>query len=91
MHSLVACCVHDLVVHAIVRAVCALAPESLVRRVLKWRQHLLIVCADVRVVRQLIFDKGLLGRASSTCVGHVRVLRCSGVVAQILRLHFALD
>lgn len=78
-------------VHAIVRAVCTLAPESLVRRVLEWRQHLLIICTDVRVVRQLIFDKGLLGRASCTCVGHVRVLRGSGVVAQILRLHFALD
>ena len=68
MLSLVACCVHELVVHAIVRAICALAPESLVRSVLKWRQHLLIVCADVRVVRQLIFDKRLLVSASSTCV-----------------------
>ena len=91
MLSLVACCVHDLVVHAIVRAVCALAPESLVRRILEWRQHLLIVCTDVRVVRQLIFDKWLLVGPTSTCVWYVWVLRVSWVVTQILGLHFALD
>lgn len=66
--SLVACAVHDLVIHAIVCAIRTLTAKSLVRRVLEWWQHLLIVGADVRVVRQLIFDKGLLVGASATCV-----------------------
>ena len=43
--------IHDLVVHAIVCAIIALASEALMSRViLEWWQHLLVVGADVWVI-----------------------------------------
>jgi len=88
--SLVAGGVHYLVIHTIIRAVCTLASEALVRCALERWQHLLVVAAQVRVVRQLVLDKRLL-LSSSTCVGHVRVVRVAGVVPEVFGLHFALD
>lgn len=88
--SLVAGGVRNLVIHAIIRAVCALASEALVRCALEWWEHLLVVAAQVGVVRQLVLDKLLL-RGASAYVRHVRVVRVARVIPQVFGLHFALD
>ena len=85
--SLVASCIHDLVIHAVVSAVRTLTPESLVRAPLERRQHLLVVRPKVSVVLKMILEHWLL-HGRRTLVGHLGVLGVPGVVPQVLGFHF---
>ena len=61
-------------IHAIVCTVGALAAEALMNTVLERWQHLLIIRSDIGVIRQLVFNKRLLG-GTSTRIRYMRVLR----------------
>ena len=80
----------NLMVDTIVLTVGALAAKSLVGIALERGEHLLVVTADVRVVRQLVFKKVLL-IGSGTLIRCVRVLRVPRVISQAFCLHFAFD
>lgn len=89
--SLVVWWVHHVLIHAIVRAVCPLAPKALVYAVLERRQHLLVISPDTRMVWQLIFHESSLCWWTATCVWNVRVLGIPRIISQILGLHFVFN
>ena len=60
LRSLIASGIHNLVVHAVVRAVGPLTSESLVGAPLERRKHLLVIRSQVAMVLQMILEHGLM-------------------------------